>query len=586
MNNESRGIIMFNRGDGCCVRAIVAMNSIRRFWKGPATFYLETPYPREFDEACKFFNFDIIHNEEKHEYKTLIRKTDMFGNPPYDRTLWLDADMVVVGSITEMFDMLDDCDCVIPHFCGWHSDGKIISKRIRRFDGIAEKRHFDKSLLHHPAVNTGILSFKKSDKWKKFVEYWVDLADRGSKKHIFIADEVAFQILYPSADEWGINVKIAPTDYNVSVLHDHDQSKDRRVIHFHGKKHVLDVPACDIWKKEFNDLMETNTANIKHFADKYPDKRLSKYLNNKSGSANDVTIVTACDQKYVEYLRLTFPNWRKYKGIDGFPVLVFVNGIPLEDSRLDFLRLPNVTLVDWDMPNVTDHREKMLSAFVFGTAEHVKTDYWLKLDSDSFATNDKPLFSEDMKQFAFCGHKWSYSRPDHIKKLDEWAKSHNKRKLRTASPMMKDGKIEGHRFYHNKRRTISFIQLHKTKFTRFCVRLLNERRLPVPSQDTYMFFVCDRFDPHLIGVRNFKRDHGFTQGNSRLGVDILRAKVEEVEKNIRVDDESVEEIDSNEVDKPEPIKAEPIKEEAKFKFKFAGVNTLYDTNEVQIREKT
>ena len=127
------------------------------------------------------------------------------------------------------------------------------------------------------------------------------------------------------------------------------------------------------------------------------------------------------------------------------------------------------------MPAITDHREKMLNAFVFGTAEHVKTDYWLKMDCDSYATNDKPLISEDMKQYAFCGYKWRYSRPEHIRKLDEWAKSHDKRKLKNAKPMIDEGKIEGNRFYHNKRRTISYIQLHKTKFTRFCVKLLKAK---------------------------------------------------------------------------------------------------------------
>lgn len=578
--SETRGIIMFNRGDKCVVRAIVAMNSIRKFWDGPATFYVETPYPKEFDEACKFFNFDVIHNDEKHELKTLVRKTDMFGNPPYDRTLWLDADMVVVGKLDEMFDMLDDADCVIPHFCGWHSDGKIISKRINRFEKIADEKYFKKSLEHNPAVNTGILSFKKSDKWKKFVEYWVDLADKGSKKNIFIADEVAFQILYPSADEWGIKVKIAPTDFNVSVLHDHGNSKDKRVIHFHGQKHVLDVEMCDIWKKEFADLMEKNVANINYFASNYADKRLDKFIKGKnSKGTGDVTIVTACDEKYIEFLKVTFPNWRKYKRIDDYKVIVFVYGIPINDVRLDFLRLPNVRIIPWDMPEITDHREKMLSAFVFGSAEHVKTDYWLKLDADSYATNDKPLFSEDLKKYAFCGHKWNYSRPEHIKKLDEWAKGHWKRKLRLAKPMINEGKIEGNRFYHSKKRTISFIQLHKTRFTQFCVKLLKQRRLPVPSQDTYMFFVCDRFDPHLVGTRNFKKEFGFTQGNSRHGADILKQQVESVDKlPENADAENV----SDEINSFDEVPNTP---KDVIRYKFIGVNANYNAvEEVIIKE--
>jgi hypothetical protein len=271
-----------------------------------------------------------------------------------------------------------------------------------------------------------------------------------------------------------------------------------------------------------------DTANINHYL-QYADKRLRTYLKKRDGLIEDVTIVTACDEKYVEFLRLTYPNWRKYKNIDKHPVIIFVHGMDLNDERLDFLKRKNVTLVPWSFPEADDHREEMLSAFVFGTAEHVKTDYWLKLDADSYATNDKPLYSDDMKQYAYCGHRWSYSRPQHIRDLDEWAKGHWRRKLKKAGPMIEEGRVDGRRFYHNTKRTISFIQLHKLKFTKFCVSLLRDRKLPVPSQDTYMFFVCNRFDPHLGGVANFKKNHGFTQGNSRRSVEELAEKIKQVD---------------------------------------------------------
>jgi hypothetical protein len=524
---ETRGIIMFNRGDACIVRAIVALETLRRHWSGPVTFYLEDPYPHEFDEVCEGYNIDIVHNEENHKLKTLVRKTDMFSNPPYDRTMWLDSDVVINGSLDEMFDYLDDYDVSIPHFCGWKSNGRTMAKRVKKFEGIAEQRHLDKALEENPAVNTGILAFRKSENWTKFASDWVTLAHEGSKARIFIPDEVAFQVLYPSAEEWGLKIHIAPQKFNVSVKFG-EKIEDKRVVHFHGKKHCLEFPNCDYWKKEFEDMCENNTSNINHYL-QYADKRLRKYLQVRDGTVSDVTIVTACDEKYVEFLKHTFPNWRKYKNIDKHPVIVFVNGMDLKDARLDFLRLDNVKLIPWEFPIAGDHREEMLSAFVFGTAENVKTDYWLKLDADSFATNDKPLYNDDMKQYAYCGHKWGYSRPDHIKKLDEWAKGHWKRKLKRAGPMMKEGREEGRRFYHDKKRTISFIQLHKTKFSKFCVSLCRERRLPVPTQDTFMYFVCNRFDPHLGGVANFKRHHGFTQGNSRRPVSELEDKIKQVD---------------------------------------------------------
>jgi len=546
---ETNGIIYFNRGDKCAIRLLVSLYSLRKHYGGNITVYLEKPYPENLEKACEYFDVDIVQNETKLDMQALIRKTDMFGNPPYDRTLWLDADTVVLGKIDEMFDYLDDYDCSIPNFCDWISTGRTISKRIKQFQNIASDKFIEKALEPFAAINTGVFSFKRSDKWNQFVKDWVTLAHEGSKKHIFIADEIAAQVLLPSISEWGLSCYIAPKKFNVSVKYGNDV-EDKRILHAHGQKHVQEMDLCNLWKKEFNEMKEKNVANINDFL-QFSDKRLSKYLNIKrdktnnnfkiktimpkiEGDTSDITIVTACDEYYIDILRETFANWRKYKSIDTFPVIVFVHGINLEDKRLDFLKLPNVQLIPWSMSNAENHREEMLSAFVLGSAEHVKTEYWIKLDADSFATDYRPIYNEEMKKFAFFGHKWTYSRPQMIQKLDEWAKKHDKPKLKNALPMFKEGRAEGNRFFHNKKRTISFIQFHRSKFVRFCVKLLKEPRLPVPSHDTFLFYVCDRFDPTQIGIGNFKKNHGFTQGRGKLGAKHIKEqldKVDELNKN-------------------------------------------------------
>ena len=521
---ETKGILLFNKGEKCIVRAIVALYSIRQQWDGDITFFLEEPYPHEFDEVCKYFNVNVVHCNPNNNVKVLVRKTELFVNSPYDRTLWIDSDTIVVGKIDEMFDYLDDCDIAIPHFAGWMSNGGTISKRIKKYKGIAEDRYLDEALNPHPAINTGIVAYRKN---LPFMKDWIKLAQKGDGK-MFIPDEVAFQVLYPSYQ----GIKIVPQKFNVSVRFG-ENIEDKRIIHYHGQKHCLDYNLCSIWKDKFNDMRKGNIANINNFL-QYADKRLKKYLvneeNKKIGIISDVTIVTACDEYYVDILRETYRNWREYKNIDKYPVIVFVNGMELNDSRLDFLKLPNVTLIPWKMGNADSHREEMLSAFVFGAAEHVKTDYWMKLDADSYATDYTDLIDDSMRQYAFCGHKWGYSKVQHIKELDEWAKGHWKRKLRKASPMINEGRVEGRRFYHNSKRTISFIQLHKTKFTRFCVKLLKERKLPSPTQDTYMFYVANRFDPSSVGRKNFKKDYGFTQANGRLGVESIKARLKIVDE--------------------------------------------------------
>jgi len=524
---DTRGVILYNKGNKCIVRAIVCLNSLRKHWYGPVTFFLEEPYPKEFEDVCEYFNVDVVHNSNP-EQKALVRSAEVCLFSPYDRTMWLDSDCLVVGAIDEMFDYLDDYEVAIPWFAKWWSDGGTISKRIKRYTDIAPQEAIDEALKHHEAINTGILSFRKD---VQFLKDWVELAKKGDGK-MFIPDETAFQVLYPSYKD---KIFIAPTDFNVSVLHDKDNSKDRRIMHYHGQKHVLKHPNCDLWKSAFKEMCEANTANINDYL-QYADKRLGKYLKAINDGLEkydlETTVVTACDPYYVDILKYTYANWVKYKNINQYPIIVFVNGMDVEtDERLEFLRKePNVKLIPWEMPEAENHREEMLSAFVFGSAKHVTTSHWLKIDADSYATNYKPLLSEKMRQYDFCGHKWGYSRPKHIKMLDEWAKNHWKGRLKNASPMINEGRVEGNRFYHNKKRTISFCQLHKTKFTQFCVKILKGNRLPAPTQDTYMFYVADRFSPDKIGIVNFKRDHGFTQGRGKSGAEAINEKLLEVDR--------------------------------------------------------
>lgn len=508
------GVIMYNRGSKCVVRSIVCLYTLRKHWNGPVTMFLEHPYPEGYEKVLKEFNIDIIYDDNP-STGTMVRSIEICKKAPYDRNLWLDTDTVVVGKFDEMFDYLDKYDYAISHFAGWWSDGSGIAKRIKRFQGKCPDEWIKIALQHNPAINCGVFSFKKNI---PFLDVWYDLAKR-TDGTMFIPDEASCQVLYPQHPE----VFIAPMKFNVSVIHD-PGTEDKRIIHMHGQKHVLDNPNCRLWKDTFKEMTEKNIGYINEFL-YVADKRLKAYM----GESNNVTIVTACDPKYVEYLKLTFPNWRKYKAIDKYPVIVFVNGIDLNSPTLDFLRLPNVKLIDWDMKNAESQREKMLSAFVLGTAQYVTTKYWLKIDADSFATNYNRFITDEMKDHVFCGHKWGYSFVKHIKALDEWASKHWKGALRKFSPMFNEKCANGKRYYHPEKRTISFIQLNNTRFTKWCARLA-KGRLPVPSQDTYMYYVAKCFNSS-IGVMNFKRHFGFDQGKN---MEHLVRRLAEVETQNKV----------------------------------------------------
>jgi len=477
--------MLFNRGEKCIVRMLVCLASLRKSWSGPVAVFLDGPHPPTFEKALEELDVRIIYSTNP-SAGAFIRKVEICFETPFDRTLWIDSDTIVCGAIDEVFDALDEHEVVTPHFAGWRSDGRVMRKRINLYRGKCPDDWIELALNKYPAMNAGVFAFRKN---AAFLKPWLELSRRGDHKEVFLPEEIAFQILYPQHD-----VGIISPKFGASVKHD-PGTDDIRIVHYHGQKHVHPLPLCEHWKNTFVEALQSESphlSNLMHLA----DRRLKKY----AGVAPDVTVVTACDKYYVDKLRITFPNWIAFKNVHWYPVIVFVHGIDPQDPTLDFLRLPSVRIIPWDM-EVPDHREKMLSAFVFGAANHVETKWWMKLDADAYATTNGPLISEEMKNYVLHGHKWGRSVTQHITTLDAWAEQHPK--LNTA-PMYDPNRVNGEKFIYP--RTQSFAQLQSTRFTRFCAKLAGTR-LPVPSHDTYMFYVADRLG-HDIGRVNYKKDYG------------------------------------------------------------------------------
>jgi len=576
--DHTRGVIYYNRGTGCIARMIVSLESLRKHYHGKITLFLEGEHAPELVESFrKEFNCDIIFDNNP-ETTTYVRAVEICCRTPYDITIWMDADTLVLGPVDELFEAAADYDLAIVHFALWKSNGPMISGRIREYKAVVPD-FIQPALDFGPAINCGVYAFRKDT---PFLKEWNWLSKHGEKVKtwdkkkqrwntgLFIPDEKACQVLLPR-----YKINMLPPKFNVSVIHD-PGTQDIRVIHFHGRKHVFDVPFGYLWQAAFADCCERNLCNICHYtAQKYCNRRTGMWLRGEQSSAigkspetrtllyranrairkncpealqgpceevksedvrKELTVVTACDPKYVEHLRWTFPNWVKYKKITQYPILVFVNGIPLDDPKLQFLRDHKVTLIPWETgkdgaPVTDDHRELMLSAFVLGTARHVSTPHWIKLDADSFATSDQPLFKPDDRKHAFIGHRWGYSWEKHIRTLDEWAAKltgADAQLLSKKGAMYPRGTASGRRFYHNTKRTISFVQVNSTEFTKLCARLANGR-LPAPSQDTFMFYIADRAG-FSVGTDNFKRHRGFDQGNA---LDGLIQRLAEVEGGVR-----------------------------------------------------
>jgi len=151
--------------------------------------------------------------------------------------------------------------------------------------------------------------------------------------------------------------------------------------------------------------------------------------------------------------------------------VVFQSGFDENDKRLEFIKkiFSNWTFVEWEMPKYDSQRELMLSAFVLGIKEFIKTPYFVKLDCDTYFTDDRDVFTEKDLEYDIVGHKWGYTKPGWwISKLD-------------------GSKIDLNEGRRNHDRIASFCCLHNTEYV---IKIAEKygKRLPIPSHDTLLWW--------------------------------------------------------------------------------------------------
>jgi len=140
----------------------------------------------------------------------------------------------------------------------------------------------------------------------------------------------------------------------------------------------------------------------------------------------------------------------------------------------------------------------------------VDTEWYLKLDTDTWATENKEWrfpewFQDDV---VFTSSSWGYTKPaQFIHDLDEWAKGIPE--LCDRKPPVSDlpDDLAG-RVSH--KRIISFVFFGRTEFTEWALDLLDDpAKLPCPSQDTFLWYVAARSGQRWLRakMKNYGWDH-------------------------------------------------------------------------------
>jgi hypothetical protein len=132
----------------------------------------------------------------------------------------------------------------------------------------------------------------------------------------------------------------------------------------------------------------------------------------------------------------------------------------------------------------------MLSAFVYGVAKEVKTEYWMKLDADSTPKRNWqwPKYTD----FVITGHRCGYTVSKAANEAGHFLNLLDNHAQQNVFP----SNINVKRFGHQ--RLASYCWIERTSFTRELAEWCGGR-LPVPSHDTTACYYAQHVKGYEIG---------------------------------------------------------------------------------------
>ena len=135
----------------------------------------------------------------------------------FERTLFLDADTLVMAPLGDLFDLLDRFDCALAH-------------DVRRASDLVQEGLVEKTPYAFPQLNSGVLLYRKSPAMLAFLAEWAARfkASGVERDQIILKDmlwrsDIRFYVLPPEFNLRRVTVLDAwePLDARPTILHSH-----------------------------------------------------------------------------------------------------------------------------------------------------------------------------------------------------------------------------------------------------------------------------------------------------------------------------------------------------------------------------
>ena len=253
-SNESMGVLFFNLGNRCMLRAFVAMYTLRKYYAGEAAIMLS--------EDDEFSNVVIDNlkpfNITPHFYKPVVKcrkntgytiKPDVLRQSPFYTTIYSDTDVIFKADPSVIFNTVKENKLVLTRYRDWVTTGRGMSKRIKSLSDMLPPEQIQAALDYGTAINTGVVGYQASE-IKDFFDDWVKTTLKGEGR--FIIDELVCQCICYKYEH-----AILEAAWNYSCREkDFTNSK---IIHFHGRKHARPerFASGKLWLEQYDELKKS-----------------------------------------------------------------------------------------------------------------------------------------------------------------------------------------------------------------------------------------------------------------------------------------------------------------------------------------
>ena len=208
-----RGFLYIAFGDAFTKEALMSIKSLKKFNSEPVALFTDQP---------KLDNFEgLVDVYAQIQPRHIRAKVDFIDKTPFEKTVYLDSDTLIVRNISDMFDILDRFDV------GLTND--YARKRTKYSKIVPEYAEIPYSFSE---VNGGIMAYNSSLATQSFLSLWKEYFYKYFQQTNGW-DQVSLRISL-----WRSNVRLHHFPFEYNIRSQGNREKQDRFKHEFGEQHM------------------------------------------------------------------------------------------------------------------------------------------------------------------------------------------------------------------------------------------------------------------------------------------------------------------------------------------------------------